>query len=137
MSNVDLSALITAETKAETQRAAALTALANLRWKHEVAGLELTDGHRVATTRDSQSQIINAAAGVRAGLIVDPLPWKTLQGWAEFTPEAVLEMADQVSAHVRTCFAAERLVTDQIEAAANPGALDIPAAFGVVLTRIS
>jgi hypothetical protein len=133
MSNIDLSALITAESKIETHRAAALAALAELRWMHETAGLELSDGRHVATTRVSQSQIASAATGVQAGLITDPVPWKTPQGWTEFSPAALLDMAAQVSAHVRRCFAAERVVSAQLETAADPQALDLQAAYDAAL----
>ena len=133
MSNIDLSALITAETKLETLRADALAQLAEMRWTLETAGLDLADGRSVATSRDSQSQIANAATGVRAGLITDPMPWKTPQGWTEFTPQALLDMATQVSAHVRACFAAERAVSAELETSQNPAALDLEAAFAKAL----
>ena len=129
MSNIDLTALITAQTKRETQRARTLENLATLRWQHETAGLTLSDGRHVATTRDSQSQIANAATGVRAGLISEPMPWKTLQGWTEFTPEALLTMASEVSTHVRACFLAERKVADRLETMEDPANLDLTTAF--------
>lgn len=136
MSNIDLSALITAETKIEGARAQALAALAELRWRHETAGLELADGRHVATTRISQSQIASAATGVQAGLITDPMPWKTPLGWTEFTPAELLDMAAQVSAHVRRCFMAERVVSAQLDTAPDPQALELQTAYGAALASL-
>ncbi|MBA84749.1 DUF4376 domain-containing protein [Thalassobius sp. S69A] len=133
MSQIDLSALITATQKQESNRLSARDALAQLRWQHETAGLILADGQHIATTRESQSQIANAAMGVQAGLITDPMPWKTLQGWTEFSPVSLLDMATQVSAHVRACFAAERAISAQLEISEDPAALDLQAAFAQAL----
>ena len=71
--------------------------------------------------------------GVQAGLITDPMPWKTLQGWTEFSPVSLLDMATQVSAHVRACFAAERAISAQLEISEDPAALDLQAAFAQAL----
>ena len=136
MSNIDLSSLITAQSKAEAARVTAQETLANLRWHHETGGLVLKDGRHVATSRDSQAQIANAAAGVRAGLITAPLSWKTRQGWTDFTPDALLDMAAQVSAHVQACFAAERTVDQAIAVAPDPAALDLEAAFAAALAAV-
>jgi hypothetical protein len=134
MSNIDLSALITTDMKRERIRLDASAKLAELRWCYETAGVTLADGRQVATTRVSQSQIANAATGVQAGLITQPLPWKTPEGWTEFTPEALLDMASQVSAHVRACFVAERMVSAQLETATDPTAVDLETAFAAALS---
>ena len=133
MSNIDLSALITVAAKQETSRSEALNRLAQLRWEHETAGITLPDGSLFQTTRDGQSQIASAAAGVRAQMITDPIPWKTTLGWAEFSPDAVLELAAQVHRHVQACFAAERAVSEQLAASETPGALDLITAFAQAL----
>lgn len=129
MSQIDLSALITATQKQENKRMSALEALAQFRWHHETAGITLADGRALASTRDSQAQIASAAAGVRAGLIDAALPWKTPQGWTELTPEALLEADILIRHHVQACFAAERDVAGQIAASDDPAALDWQAAF--------
>lgn len=134
MSNIDFSALITAENKQETARAQAQERLATLRWTHETGGLTLADGSVMGTSRDAQSQIANAAQAVQAGLITAPMPWKTAQGWVDLSPAAVLDMAAQVQQHVQACFTAERLVSEQINASDMPGALDLDAAFAQALT---
>ena len=129
MSNVDLSALITADAKLTAAREKTRAKLATLRWEHETAGLVMSDGTHIASTRDSQAQIASAAAGVRAGLIDAALPWKTPQGWTELTPEALLEADTALRRHVQACFAAERAVAGQIAASDDPAALDLQAAF--------
>lgn len=129
MSQIDISALITATQKQENKRISAREALAQLRWNHETSGLVMGEGQHIATTRDSQAQIASAAAGVRAGLIDAPLLWKTLQGWTELTPEALLEADILIRRHVQACFAAEYAVAGQIAASDNPAALDLQAAF--------
>lgn len=136
MSNIDFSALITAEDKLAAARSAALDRLAQIRWTHETIGIVLEDGRHVDTSRDSQAQIANAAAGVRAGLITAPLPWKTLQGWTELPPEAVLNMAAQVNAHVQACFAAERAVDQMIQQATPLGNLDLEGEFSAALAAV-
>lgn len=133
MSNIDLSHLITAEAKTEAARQTALSRLANLRWRYETGGIVLENGARVSSTRESQGQIGSAVLSVQSGLITDSIAWKTDQGWMELDAPTILALAAQVSAHVQACFAAERIVADQIAATAQPAALDIEMAFSQAL----
>lgn len=129
MSNIDLSHLITAETKIETARQNALSRLADLRWRHETGGIVLDNGARVSTSRESQGQIGSAVLSVQSGLIANGIAWKTDQGWVELDAPAILALAAQVSTHVQACFAAERIVAGQIIETGQPAALDLEAAF--------
>lgn len=137
MSNIDFTALITAEDKRGIDRDNALRRLAALRWQYEAAGLVLPDGRHIETGRDSQSQIANTVAGIQAGMISGPIPWKTPQGWIEFTPAELLELAVQVSHHVQKCFAAERMVSMELSASDAPEQVDLAARFQASLMSMA
>lgn len=135
MSNMDLTALIPAETAIARRRATALAQLADLRWQHEVAGLILPkgapfDGARVATDRHSQMQIAIAAqaGGTRR--------WKMASGWLTLSPKALADLADRVAMHVQAGFDAEDQLTQQIAASPAPEALDLTTAFAEALSGI-
>lgn len=137
MSNINMSALITAKEKQDATRLNALTQLAALRWQYETAGLTLPDGRHVQTGRDNQAQIANTVAGIQAGLIADLIPWKTPHGWIELTPAELLELAVQVSHHVQKCFAAERMVSMELSASDAPAQVDLAARFQASLMSMA
>lgn len=135
MSNIDLSQMITLHDKRESQRAAAMAHLADLRWQHETGGLTLLDGTRINTSRESQAQISSVVQSLGAGLIAGPVDWKMASGWRQVTPDQISAIAAAVAGHVKACFAAERHVAALLEQTPDedlPG-FDIGAAFGAAL----
>jgi hypothetical protein len=130
MSNIDLSQLISADTKLTQARAQRMAELADLRWRHETGGITLPDGTRVLTTRDCQAQLSSAVQMMKSGLMSGPVDWKLESGWQQLSAEQIETVATAVLAHVRTCFAVEKNVAFQMEN--TPGDLsdfDIHTAF--------
>ncbi|MGC9368720.1 MAG: DUF4376 domain-containing protein [Paracoccaceae bacterium] len=121
--------ITTAAEKAAQAKAAATDALATLRWQREEAGITLPGGGAIATTRQSQAQITSVIKSLELGLITEPVAWKLASGWADLTAAQINAAAAAVAAHVQACFVAERAVSQQIEAAADPASIDITTAF--------
>ncbi|KPP86571.1 MAG: protein of unknown function containing DUF4376 domain [Rhodobacteraceae bacterium HLUCCO07] len=130
MSNIDLSQLITPETKVARRRAEKFAELADLRWKREIGGLDLEEGLRVNTSRESQAQIAASVQSIQSGLLKGPVDWKLETGWSKLTTDQILLMGRAVMHHVQRCFAAERQLAARMEECAGDlSDLDLPTAF--------
>lgn len=127
MSNIDFSRTITAEDRAAGRHASAVAALAALRWQRETGGLELDDGTRIATGRESQATLTGAVQLVSQGVVPAPVSWKTETGWMDLDLGALKRLAGAVAGHVQACFAAERTVLT--EAGPALAEADLDAAF--------
>ena len=103
--------------------------LADHRWRHETAGLDLPGGQRIQTTRESQAQITAVVNSLQLGLITEPVTYKLDSGWAELTADQVTAVAQAVGAHVKACFRAERAVAAQLEAMDDPASADVAGLF--------
>lgn len=91
--------------------------LADYRFQFETAnGLEIGEGVRVLTDRESQAQLGSAYAVLRDELIPDT-DWKAATGWERVTLEQIKPIAKAVAAHVRGCFRGERVVQELIDGA--------------------
>ena len=103
--------------------------LADHRWRHETAGLDLAGGQRIQTTRESQAQITAVVNSLQMGLISEPVTYKLDSGWADLTAAEVTVVAQAVGAHVKACFRAERAVAAQLEATDDPESADVAELF--------
>ena len=103
--------------------------LADHRWRHETAGLDLPGGQRIQTTRESQAQITAVVNSLQMGLITEPVTYKLDSGWADLTAAQVTAVAQAVGGHVKACFKAERSVAAQLEALDDPASADVVALF--------
>lgn len=111
-------------------RAAKYDALGKRRWQVEVGGITLGGGMSIITTRESQAQISSAVSGLAGGLITAPIDWKLSSGWQSLSAVEIQAVASAVSAHVKGCFAAERVVSEQMDAIEGDLAdFDVQAAF--------
>lgn len=95
-----------------------LTQLAEYRLSFEVAGLDLANGLRVQTDRESQGQLFNSYDQLKSGLIPDT-DWKGQNGWQVANLAELEPIAKAVAAHVRGCFRGEKAVSDAIGSAAT------------------
>ena len=107
--------------------------LAAYRYEQEVGGVSLPNGMEVRTDRETRASITEAVNALEAGLMIAPIPWKLATGWADLTHNDLKGIAAAVAAHVQACFAAERAVQVQIDAAGDLTAFDVPAAFTAAL----
>ena len=103
--------------------------LADHRWRHETAGLDLPGGQRIQTTRESQAQITAVVNSLQMGLISEPVTYKLDSGWAELTAAEVTAVAQAVGGHVKACFRAERGVAAQLEAMVDSESADVAGLF--------
>lgn len=133
MTNINLSKLITAEDKATAARAGLKADLANTRWQHETGGLML-EGLPVRTDRETRAALTEAVNSLAAGLMTEPVIWKMAAGWAELSEAQLQAITAAVSAHVKASFAAERAVSDQIDAMEDVAGFDVAAAFQAALS---
>ena len=112
-------------------QAALFLELEQYRYSFETAGLDLADGIRIKTDRESQSQLSNCFVDLKHGLIPDT-DWKG-SDWQLVNLEQIEPIAKAVAAHRRGCFSSERQVQTLINeavSAAELEAIDIPALFG-------
>lgn len=98
---------------AELNRDIRKAELAAHRYNVEVSGVKV-NGMTIHTTRESQASVNNAYASLKEGFFPST-PWKGIDGWAEVTLEELTPIAHTVANHVRQCFAAEEVVSNQID----------------------
>lgn len=109
-------------------------ALAEYRFDFETAGLVMSDGLRVMTDRESQSQLSTTYHDLKNGLIPDT-DWKADNAWQLVSSEEIEPIARAVAAHRRGCFRGERQIRELIDAAATVEeleAINIALQFGAV-----
>lgn len=100
-------------------RAALMERATAERWKHEEGGLTLSNGVRVATTRDDQNRITSVVANAAlAG--VEAVDFKAVSGWTTLTFAEVRDIAASIALHVQACFSAERAHHQAIAALGTP-----------------
>lgn len=133
MSNIDMSKVVTAEDKAEAARAYLKERLADLRWQFETGGLVL-EGVQVRTDRETRAALTEAVNSLAAGLMTEPVIWKLAGTWAELNEVQLQAITAAVSAHVKASFAAERAVSQEIDALEDMAGFDVAAAFTAALT---
>lgn len=115
---------------------AALSALAELRYHREVAGITLGNGMQIATDRQSQAMLASAYQSLSNGLMADT-DWKSATGWVTVTQTELEPLATAVAQHVRACFKAERAVAGVIDQSTADELLelDLTVAFNQALSQ--
>ncbi|WP_136067096.1 DUF4376 domain-containing protein [Modicisalibacter radicis] len=104
------------------RRETLLGELAAHRFNVETGGVEMPDGTRVRTDRESQSQVNSAYTTLRDGM-VDAADFKGANGWVTITLAEITPIATAVARHVQPCFTAERYVEGLLSAAETAEAL--------------
>lgn len=85
-----------------------------LRWACETAGIDV-GGVTVATGLEDQNRIATVLAAGQLGDI-DQVDFKAASGWTTLTLAEIQAIAGAVSAHVQSCFSAERSHHEAIDA---------------------
>lgn len=114
----------------EEAQASMKRALAGERWDKETAGIDV-DGQIIQTTREAQGQIASTYSALKDGLVASA-DWKADTGWVSVTLAEFEPIARAVAAHVQSCFSAEKVVSEQIDAATTVDELaqiDLGSAF--------
>jgi hypothetical protein len=112
MSNIDLSRLETAETRAAAAVAELLQLIANARWNQETAGV-IWRGLYIATDRESQSKLDQADSAAQRGVRKENSVWKCFDpaaGELLFRPTTNAEMSEiatRAYQYVADCFSRE------------------------------
>lgn len=101
--------------EADAVRAALHSDLAAYRYDVEIGGVDLPGGGRVHTDRVSQAMIDGAVATLDRGYVTS-VQFKGASGWMELDATAMTQIAQLVAQHVQACFAAERAVSEGIDA---------------------
>lgn len=96
-----------------TLKAIKMGEIADARYNAEVGGVSV-GGMRIKTDRESQAQLSSAFTSLSGGLI-ENTPWKSESGWVEVTLEDIRPIAQVVAAHVRSCFALEKAMQEQLD----------------------
>ncbi|WP_336268795.1 DUF4376 domain-containing protein [Vreelandella arctica] len=112
--------------------------LAAVRYNRETGGVELPDGSRIRTDRESQAQV-NAAYTTLRDSFLTTADFKGENGWVTITLAEITPIAKAVAQHVQPCFTAERRVSEKINAAEDAEALnaiDIAGEFAAALEAI-
>lgn len=86
-----------------------LTELAQVRFEIETTVLELDDGLRLQTDRESRAELFSTYRNLMDGLIPDT-HWKAANGWKMVTFNDMKPMARAMAAHVRGCYSGEGAV---------------------------
>jgi len=99
---------------ANAQRFAA--ELANLRWRHEVAGVTV-DSFTYDTDRESQSKYIGSYVSAVAAPNTFTTVWKTEQGFVNLNANGMIKVAFAVRDYVQACYANEYRILQLVNAA--------------------
>lgn len=102
----------------EDWRDTILGRLADYRFSVETGGVEMPDGTRVLTDRESQAQLSSAYQSLSQPF-VDSIDWKAAGGWVTVTETELRPIAQAVARHVQSCFTAERRVSETIASATS------------------
>lgn len=103
-----------------------VTAATAQRWAHETGGVEL-GGVRVGTTLDDQNRISGVLSAIALGGL-EAVDFKAASGWVRLTAAQLQGIAQAISAHVQSCFSAERVhheAIDQLTSPAQVAAYDV------------
>ena len=104
--------------------------LAAIRFDAETGGITV-GSMEIATDRESQAKLL--AVRVKADVSGFSTCWKALNGWYSLNAEAICAISDAVLYHVDRCFAAERAVSEEIDAGTVSALNEIPSAFEAAL----
>lgn len=119
MSNIDLSKLETAQTRAAAAAAELLQLIANTRWNQETAGV-MWRGLFIATDRESQSKLDQADSAAQRGVRKENSVWKCYDpatGRLVFRPTTNAEMneiATRAYQYVTDCFTREGQLVEAV-----------------------
>lgn len=88
------------------------------RWDVETGGVEIPGFGRIPTGIEDQSRVATSIQGMeRAGLI--EVDYKLPSGWARLTLAELVEVGKAIATHVEACFARERQLHAEIDAAGS------------------
>ena len=86
------------------------------RWQVEVGGFFTTQGHHIATDRESQTKLLAEMVAIGAGLRADPSPWKLMgNGFVFLTNAQMLQVIGEARQHIASAFATEAVVLAKID----------------------
>lgn len=111
---IDWSKVITAEDKAAQAHEDLLGKIAEVRFEHETAGIDL-GGIKVATDRQSQSLVTSTAVSAMRNPNYTAR-WKAKTGFVSLDAATVLAVADAVRDHVQACFSREDELIEAVKA---------------------
>jgi len=103
------------------------TYLADKRWQVEVGGCLLNDA-ALWTDRETQAKVAAIVAGLGAGTINAPIPFKAPGGFAMLSEPEIVAVATAIAGHVQAAFAIEAELSAAIAAGAITSVSEIDAA---------
>lgn len=103
-------------------RASLKAEIARRRWELEVAGLRMTDGLRVGTSREDRAALAAAIVDM-AQASIEEVDFKMPSGFRRMTREDLQAAANAVTLHVQNCFSAEAAHEKLIDAITERNAL--------------
>lgn len=104
--------------------------IADARYNAEVGGVAV-GGMKIKTDRESQAQLSSAFTSLSGGLI-ESTPWKSENGWADVTLEDIRPIAQVVAMHVRSCFALEKMLQEELDELVALGDVHAVIAFDAI-----
>jgi hypothetical protein len=106
-----------------------LDALAARRFTAEESGTTF-NGMSLQTDRVTQAKVTAAYVKAKADSTYAIANWKMAPGtFVTLSAAQIIAVGDAIAAHVQACFDHEALLSGQIEAADNPGSIDINAGW--------
>ena len=91
------------------------------RYAEEVGGITV-GSYTIDTDRTSRAQLVSDLLAFRGGLVLST-DWKASAGWVPLTALFIEVVYAAVEAHVRECFAKEKELTDDVNAASTVSAV--------------
>lgn len=129
MSNIDMSQAITAEDRRITRQTGLAEQLAELRYTHENADVELPGEVLIQGSREARQELATQHMLRQTGVAEGPLYWKGPNGWITLSADMLGLALWEISNRIQACFQAEQLVIERIKADELAVFSDVEGAF--------
>ena len=117
------------EAKAPSAAAKLKAHAAMRRWEKEQGGITLPGNVMVATDTPAQVKIAELRRRVASGEVAVPFSFKSASGWVDLNEATIIAVDQAVAAHIQSCYATEREISDAIDAGTVTTTAAIDAAF--------
>lgn len=114
MANVDISQIETVEMAQDKTRQRLLALLAEMRWRKETSGVNITEDAVFQSDRTTRTELASLITNLSLGTITAPVTWKALSGWEVLGEDQLRQTLWLINEHVQACFVAEKAVATRV-----------------------
>ncbi len=133
MPNINFDQIVTKEMTEVTTKKRLLHLLAEMRWRKENEGVNITEAEVFQSDRTTRVELASLLTNIALGTIETPVTWKAISGWEVLAEDQMRQVLWLINSHVQACFLAERVVAGRIESGDVADSVEIAGAFDTAL----